>query len=110
MLLPLVLLIALAALAFYFMDGMTTREIGVTAARELCRRDGFQFLDDSVVLDATRLVRNDDGRLTLQRTYAFEYSDNGNNRIPGSVTLVGHRITVLHTQVLTLIESDPSSG
>ena len=30
--------------------------------------------------------------MTLRRVYAFEYSDTGNNRRPGSVALIGHRV------------------
>jgi len=32
----------------------------------------------------------------LQRAYDFEYSDTGNNRLKGSVVLLGHRVMLLN--------------
>jgi hypothetical protein len=34
-----------------------------------------------------------DGRLTLRRIYAFDYSDTGDNRRSGTVTVVGNEVT-----------------
>lgn len=92
---PLFLLGLLGALAWYIASGLKARELGVAAARRLCQEEGLQFLDDSVAANGVRLTRRDDGRLSLQRSFGFEFSDNGNNRLPGLVSLVGDTVTLL---------------
>ena len=86
----------LAAGAWLWMDSLKAREIAVLAARNACAADGFLLLDDTVAISAFKPARNDDGRLTLQRAYDFEYSDTGNNRITGGIVLLGHRVTMLN--------------
>jgi len=91
--------LALTAVAVWFwLDSLKTREIGVNAARKACQDDGLQFLDETVVGQSVRLARDDAGRLQLRRTYAFEYSDTGNDRRSGSVTLLGHEVEFLHVR------------
>ncbi|MBL8430583.1 MAG: DUF3301 domain-containing protein [Dechloromonas sp.] len=91
------LFLALTALGVWFwLDSLKTREIGVNAARNACQSDGLQFLDETVAGQSVRLARDDAGRLRLRRVYAFEYSDTGNDRRPGSVTLLGHDVEFLH--------------
>jgi hypothetical protein len=43
-----------------------------------------------------KLARDDNGRIQIQRAYDFEYSDTGNNRLKGSIVLLGHRIVMLN--------------
>ncbi len=81
---------------WFWLDSLKAREIGVAAARQACVDDGLQFLDETVVGRSLRLIRAEDGQLRLQRVYAFEYSDTGDNRRPGSVTLLGHTVELLH--------------
>ena len=45
-----------------------------------------------MALDRIRPMRDGDGHLKLRRVYRFEYSDTGNNRRKGSVTLLGPAI------------------
>ena len=53
------------------------------------------MLDDTVSIRSLRLVRDDLGRLRLHRScYEFEYSDTGDNRRRGSVTLLGHDVVM----------------
>ena len=49
-----------------------------------------------MAISSIRLARNDAGRIQLQRSYAFEYSDTGNNRRPGSVVLLGRRVVLFN--------------
>ena len=79
-----------------WLDTLKAREIGVLAAQRACAEDGLQFLDETVVGRGVRLVRDDEGQLKLRRVYAFEYSDTGDNRRSGSVTMLGHIVEVLH--------------
>ena len=106
--LELLSLLILVAIGWFFLDGFAARDAGVTAARKACRIEGLQFLDDTVALNGLRLLRNDDGDLRIQRTYAFEYSETGDNRCPGSVTLLGHEVVMLYTGQRTLAEDTPS--
>lgn len=93
------LLLVLTALGVWFwFDSLKAREIGVQAARDACHDEGLQFLDETVVGNSLRLARDDEGRLKLRRVYAFEYSDTGNDRRSGSVTMLGHDVEILHVR------------
>ncbi|WP_026259209.1 DUF3301 domain-containing protein [Uliginosibacterium gangwonense] len=94
---PVVFLLGIAALVWYIADSLKAREYGVSAARNLCRKEGLQFLDDTVAQSGLRLVRNpDSGRLNIQRSFAFEYSDTGDNRRHGTITLLGQEVTLIY--------------
>lgn len=89
------ILLALAALAWYWLDGTRVRELGIEAARTACQKEGFQFLDDTVAQNGLRGVRNELGQMVLQRSFSFEYSETGDDRLPGLVVLQGHQVTLL---------------
>lgn len=87
----------LAAVGVWFwLDSLKAREIGIAAARQACADEDVQFLDDTVVGARPGLGRNAAGRLQLRRVFSFEYSDTGDNRRRGSVTLLGHEVELLH--------------
>jgi len=92
------LLIAMGALGLFWMDGMRAREIAMAAARNACRRDGMQLLDDTVAIRSYKLARNDRGALKIRRVYQFEFSDTGDNRLDGSVVLLGRSIETLYME------------
>ena len=93
----LILLAVFAALGWLWWDSMQAREAAVNAARAACNAEGLQFLDDTVGIASVKPARNAaDGRLLLQRTYDFEFSDNGDNRIRGSVVMLGRRVILLN--------------
>ena len=83
---------------WFWFDSLKARELGVRAARDACQEEGLQFLDETVVGSGLRLARDDDGLLKLRRVYTFEYSDTGDNRCFGSVTLLGHDVEMLHVR------------
>jgi hypothetical protein len=97
-LLELLVLALLGAAVWLWLDSLKAREIGVKAAEAACADEGLQFLDDTVAIRSLRLMRDDDGRLRLRRVYGFEYSDTGDNRRPGTVTLLGQRVELLHVR------------
>ncbi len=84
-----VALLALAIGVLFWVDTLRARERAVAAGRAACRRYGVQLLDDTVAFAKLRLARDDDGRLRLRRTYAFEFSDTGNNRRRGAIVMLG---------------------
>lgn len=91
------LLLLIAAIAWLWHDGLGAREVAVAAAAAACRRESLQFLDDTVAQRGLRLVRNDAGRLVLQRAFGFEFSETGDDRQPGLVILHGREIVLLQT-------------
>lgn len=92
-----ILLLSLfAALAWLWWDSMQAREAAVTTARSACIAEGLQFLDDTVGIASVKPARNAEGRLLLQRAYEFEFSDTGDNRVKGSVVMLGRRVLLLN--------------
>lgn len=91
-------LIALAALVWFWVDTLRAREAGIAAARQGCQAAGLQLLDDTISTASLRLARDDSGHVVLRRVYAFEYSDTGDNRRAGSVTMLGARVVMLSIQ------------
>ena len=89
-------ILLLGALAWLWLDSLKAREAAVVAARAACASEGLLLLDDTVAISALKPARDEEGRLRLQRAYDFEYSDTGNNRLKGSVVLLGHRVVVLN--------------
>ena len=90
------LLFAIIAVGWFWFDSLKAREAAVQAARAACEAEGLLLLDWTVAATATRLVRNEHGRIQIQRAYGFEYSDTGNNRLNGSVVLVGRRVVLFN--------------
>ena len=89
-------LILFAALGWLWWDSMQAREAAVSAARAACEAEGLLFLDDTVGIASLKPARNADGRLLLQRAYDFEFSDTGDNRVKGSVVMLGRRVLLLN--------------
>ena len=84
------------ATVWLWLDSLKAREVAVNAARAACAAEELLLLDDTVAIANLKLKRDDDGHVKLQRAYCFEYSDTGNNRLTGSVVLLGHRVTLLN--------------
>lgn len=89
-------IVMLGALVWLWLDSLKAREAAVKAARAACTAEGLMLLDDTVAIAGLKPARDDEGRLKLQRAYDFEYSDTGNNRLKGSVVLLGHRVVLLN--------------
>lgn len=86
------LALLLAGLGWLWWDGLNKRELAIRAARAVCRQAGVQLLDDTVALKHFGLARDDNQQVRLRREFFFEYSDTGNNRLPGYVYLLGGRV------------------
>jgi len=92
------LLTCFCAIAWLWWDSMQAREAAVNAARSACTAEGLLFLDDTVGIAHIKPVRNAAGRLQLQRAYDFEFSDTGDNRVKGSIVMIGRRVMLLNLQ------------
>jgi hypothetical protein len=89
-------ILALASLAWLWLDSLKAREAAVRAAREVCTAEGLMLLDDTVAIASLKPARDEGGRLKLQRAYDFEYTDTGNNRLKGSIVMLGHHVAILN--------------
>lgn len=105
----LLFLCALGLAVWLWLDSIKAREISVQAAAEGCAGEGLQFLDETVTIASVRLARDGEGRLRLRRVYAFEYSDNGDNRRPGQVAMLGHEVEWLHIRPQLYVVPSPHS-
>lgn len=88
----------LLAAVYLWVDSLRARESAVRAGREACKRYDVQLLDETVAFARLRLARDDEGRLRLRRTYAFEFSDTGNNRRQGAIVMLGARLEDLQLE------------
>lgn len=77
---------------WFWWDSLNKRELAIRAARSACQQAGVQLLDESVSLKKLALGRDDRQQVRIKRTFAFEYSDTGDNRLPGYVYLLGARV------------------
>lgn len=88
----LLLLAALFGGLIFWRNTLRAREEAIRASRAACEVRGHQFLDDTVSLARLGVGRGVQGWLQLRRTYEFEFSIDGYDRVVGSVTLFGTRV------------------
>ena len=74
---------------WFWHDTMQAREQAVLLGKRHCQNDGLQLLDETVSLSSLKVRRDRDGHMMFRRVYEFEFSDNGDNRRLGSITLLG---------------------
>jgi hypothetical protein len=89
---PLFLLVGVGVALWFWQQSLQAREIAIHSAQELCHSQNLQLLDGTVALNALRLRRNLRGHIALQRTYLFDYSQDGAVRQQGFVLLLGLRV------------------
>ena len=82
-------LLAFAALVWFWYDSMKARERSLAVGQLACQREGLQFLDQTVECVSLRPARNEDGRMVLRRVYRFEFTDNGESRRAGTIVMMG---------------------
>jgi hypothetical protein len=85
---------------WFWLDSLRARDVALDGARRACEAEGVQLLDWTVALRRIRLGRDEEGRRGFQRTYEFELSDTGNNRIGGSITVLGRQLLSLNLPVV----------
>lgn len=76
-------------LIWFWHDTMQAREQAIAIGKRHCQSDGLQLLDETVSLSSMKLRRDGEGQVAFRRVYEFEFSDNGDNRRLGSITLLG---------------------
>ena len=103
----LILMIALVAGFFFFSAARAAAERATEIGRDACHAAGVQWLDQSVHATGMRLRRRDDGWLGIERSFRFEYSEDGQDRHIGRLVLLGDELVsfsgpVRATSVVTL--------
>lgn len=86
------LLIVVVLTAWFWLDSLNARDIAVAAGRQAAEKYSLQLLDETVAISKLWAARDSYGRLKIQRTYTFEVSDTGSDRLICSVVLLGKRI------------------
>ena len=94
--LELITLTLFVAGGWFWMDSMRAREAAVDAGRRACTAENVQLLDWTVAVRKMGLSRDSEGRLRIRRTYEFEFSDTGDNRLKGALTLIGTELIAVH--------------
>lgn len=88
----LILMIAGAAAFFMFTAARAAAERAAEISRDACAAAGVQWLDQSVHASGLRLRRKGDGWMGLERSFLFEYSEDGHDRHIGRVVLLGDQL------------------
>jgi hypothetical protein len=98
-------LLLLATLGWLWYDSLNVRETAVAAAKAACHSENLLLLDDTVAIQRISLGRDSDGVMRLRRVYGFEFSDTGNDRISGSIVLLGSRVLVINLNLPEIPEA-----
>ncbi len=86
------LMIAGAAAFAWWSAARASAERATEVGRHACQAAGVQLLDQTVHAIGLRLRRRDDGRLGWERSFRFEYSDDGIERHVGRLVLRGDEL------------------
>lgn len=100
----LLFLLLLAALAGFWLDSLRALETARNAGKRACNSAGVQFLDDTVTVTSLALRRNAAGQMVIRRTYRFEFSDTGDNRLEGTLVLLGARVESVEMEPFRFME------
>lgn len=84
-----ILLISFILLAWFWFDSTSARDTAIEKGRDLTERVNLQLLDESVACVKTRFARNAKGQMQIQRTYEFDVSANGGDRMHCHLVLLG---------------------
>jgi hypothetical protein len=91
-------LIVLTFLVWFWADSLRVRERALVACTKACKEVNAQLLDQSVALRRIRITRDRNGRAAWLRTYRFEYSLDGTQRLRGSITMRGRSVETIAIQ------------
>jgi hypothetical protein len=76
----------------YWQAAMRAKEMAVSAATKECKLCDVQLLDQTVHQTKLSMSRDGSGQWRIWRDYQFEYTDDGDARFHGRVTLLGRRV------------------
>jgi hypothetical protein len=76
----------------WFSASRAAAERAEEVGRNACHASGVQWLDQSVHASGIRFRRGSDGRFGLERSFRFEYSEDGEDRHVGRLVIRGGRL------------------
>lgn len=88
----------LLGLGWLWYENQGVRERAIRIAKDFCAKENVQFLDEAMAAVSYRLRRDARGRVVIARTYRFEFSDTGDNRLHGTIIMLGKQLETLHLQ------------
>jgi len=91
-------LITLTFLVWFWADSLRVREQALRACARACKQIDAQLLDQTVALRRIRIARDRNGRAVWLRTYRFEYTLDGAQRLRGSAVLRGRTVETVVIQ------------
>lgn len=90
------LIIILLVIGWFWIDSLNKRERAILLGTELSARFNLQLLDETVACSKIWLGRNRRGRVQLLRTYEFDVSANGSDRLHCHLMLLGSELGNWH--------------
>lgn len=87
-----ILLGLLIGAAWFWLNSLDKRERAILLGRELANRYNLQLLDETVACSQLWLARNSRGHVQLLRTYQFEITANGAERLQCHLVLLGNQL------------------
>ena len=91
--LTLLLIILLSVMVWQY--STRSRDQAISTARDTCKRQGLQFLDGTAALQSIRPVFTGSRGPGLQRTYTFDYSEDGIGRRTGCIIMHNAAVTAV---------------
>ena len=85
----LVVVALIAGVIWIVFDGIHVRELAVAVAKSSCLENNVQLLDGTVVPKKFSIARGDSGSWVFRRTFQFEFSSTGDNRLRGQIVMDG---------------------
>lgn len=84
-------LLLLGSALWWWHASLQALDLARDRARQFCRQQKWQLLDQTVALSGVRLARDPRG-LCLRRRWRFEFSSDGSDRCPGGLVTTGRRV------------------
>ena len=86
------LLLLIVTVAGYWLSAMHAKDMAIAAARRECKLCDVQFLDQTVQLVKLSMSRDETGQWRMWREYRFEYTEDGETRRAGRLSLLGQKV------------------
>jgi len=86
------LIVLLGLVALYWQSGMRGKELAVRAARKECKLCDVQLLDQTVQRVKISMSRDEKDQWRIWREYRFEYTQDGDTRYEGQLTVLGQKV------------------
>lgn len=99
----------MAGAAWFTWEGIHVRELAMQIARESCSINNVQLLDGTATPAGFAIKRGMSGRWGIQRTFLFEFSSTGDNRLKGRIVMDGKRRKFLDLENLYMEEQSQDS-